>query len=232
MSLPEGTYAGVSADPLREELPDGARPFTGKVEVLTDEGLGILVVMKGQVTAARYQDRTGDHRGKEAITYLLHRSQEIDLPVRYAQYRYSHDESREAMEFCREEGLSMQEVAGRAREPVGAGLDDTLLTRLSGQPGVRAVSIFFEGFPVQSAGDGDFEHVAAMAEDFLRAGRTMAENLRMGALDQITLESDQEKCIIAPYGDLFLCLLTDADANLGLIRLAVRNIQKKMKGRG
>jgi len=232
MSLPEGTYAGVSADPLTEDHPDGARPFTGKVEVRTDEGKGILVVAKGQVTAARYQDGAGDHRGRDAVTYLLNRSREIDLPVQYAQYRYSQEELREAIGTCREEGLSLNEEYGRVREGGGALPEGALLMRLSGQPGVRAVSVFFEGFPVQSAGDGDFEQVAAMAEDFLRAGRTMAGNLRMGALDQIILESDQKKCIIAPYGDLFLCLLTDADANLGLIRLAVRNIQNEMKERG
>ncbi|HOT03323.1 MAG TPA: roadblock/LC7 domain-containing protein [Methanolinea sp.] len=232
MSLPEGTYAGVSADPLREDHPDGARPFTGKVEVLTDEGKGLLVVVKGQVTAACYQDREGVHRGRAAVTYLLNRSREIDLPVRYAQYHYSYDELQEANEICREEGLFLKGEDRRIVEPVVSGPDDTLLKRLSGQPGVRAVSIFFEGFPVQSAGDGDFEQVAAMAEDFLRAGRKVAENLRMGVPDQIILESDQKKCIIAPYGDLSICLLTDADANLGLIRLAMRSIQREMKERG
>ena len=232
MSLPEGTYAGVSADPLRENHPDGARPFTGKVEVRTDEGKGFLVVVNGQVTAACYGDREGDHRGRDAITYLLNRSREIDLPVRYAQYRYSHDELRDAIEICRGEGLFLNGEDRSAREPAASGTDDTLLKRLSGQPGVRAVSVFFEGFPVQSAGDGDFEQVAAMAEDILRAGRKVAENLRMGALDQITLESDQKKCIIAPYGDLSLCLLTDPDANLGLIRLAMRSIQREMNEKG
>jgi predicted regulator of Ras-like GTPase activity (Roadblock/LC7/MglB family) len=121
-------------------------------------------------------------------------------------------------------------------EPGGAspkgGLDDALLHRLVSQHGVIAVSVFFEGFPVQSIGEGDFEQVAAMAEDFLRAGKKMAGNLRMGVLDQIILESDQRKCIIAPYGDLYLCLLTDTAVNLGLIRLAIHTIQSELQGRG
>jgi predicted regulator of Ras-like GTPase activity (Roadblock/LC7/MglB family) len=53
----------------------------------------------------------------------------------------------------------------------------------------------------------------------------MTGNLKMGGLGQITLEAGEKKCIIVPYGDLFLCLLTRADTNLGLIRLAIRNLQ-------
>lgn len=232
MSLPEGTYAGVSAVPLEENRPDGTYPFTGKVEVLMEEGVGLMVVGNGQVAAAFYHGKAGDFKGKDALVHLLNPSAATDLGARYHQYRYSPDQFREAIAICREEGLSLQETNGRSGEPERKGLDDALLTRLSGQPGVRAVSIFFEGFPVQHIGDGDFEQVAAMAEDFLRAGRKMAENIGMGVLDQIILESDQRKCIIAPYGDLYLCLFTDADANLGLIRLAIRTIQKELNVRG
>jgi predicted regulator of Ras-like GTPase activity (Roadblock/LC7/MglB family) len=49
--------------------------------------------------------------------------------------------------------------------------------------------------------------------------------MRMGLLDQIILEAGEKKCIIVPYGDLSLCVLTRADANLGLIRLAIRHLQ-------
>ncbi|HII75818.1 MAG TPA: roadblock/LC7 domain-containing protein [Methanolinea sp.] len=231
MSLPEGTYAGVSSDPVQEDRPGGASPFTGKVEILTDEGAGLLIVDNGRVDAAYYHDNAGDYRGKDAVVHLQHRSEEAGLSIRYIQYRYSPGQASDAIQICRREGLSLFEEDTHAKKPVRAGLDDALIARLSGQPGVRAVSIFFEGFPVQSVGDGDFEQVAAMAEDFLRAGRKMAENIRMGVPDQITLESDQGKCIIAPYGDLFLCLLTDSDANIGLIRLAIRTIQKELKGR-
>jgi len=104
-------------------------------------------------------------------------------------------------------------------------LDDKRLQGIQKQPGVIAVLAFFEGFPVKSTGSGDFEQVAAVAEDFLRAGEKMTGNLKMGGLGQITLEAGEKKCIIVPYGDLFLCLLTRADTNLGLIRLAIRNLQ-------
>jgi predicted regulator of Ras-like GTPase activity (Roadblock/LC7/MglB family) len=104
-------------------------------------------------------------------------------------------------------------------------LEDKRLFGIQKQPGVLAVTAFFEGFPVKSTGSGDFEQVAAVAEDFLRAGEKMAGDMKMGGLGQIILEAGERKCIIVPYGDLFLCLLTTADSNLGLIRLAIRNLQ-------
>ena len=105
-------------------------------------------------------------------------------------------------------------------------LEDQRLLRIQKQPGVLAVIAFFEGFAVKSMGSGDFEQVAAIAEDLLRAGEKMAGDMKIGALGQIILEAGERKCIIVPYGDLFLCLFTRADANLGLIRLALRNLQE------
>ncbi len=106
-------------------------------------------------------------------------------------------------------------------------LDENLLEVIHKQPGVLTVIAFDEGFTVKSIGDGEFEEeqVAAIAEDFLRAAAKITSDMMMGALHQITLEGREKKCIIAPYGDLSLCLLTTSDANLGLIRLAIRNLQ-------
>lgn len=110
--------------------------------------------------------------------------------------------------------------------------DEAQLLKIRNQPGVIAVSAFFEGFPVQSVGDEDFEHVAALAEDFLRAGSKVACELGIGNVDQLILETSQNKCIIAPCGDLSLCVLTRSDAQLGLIRVLLRGIQKELGVRG
>ncbi len=232
MSLPEGTYAGISAVPLQEEHPDGTHPFSGRVEVLTGNGSGILIIDKGRVIAAHFRNQTSDFKGKEVIAHLMRSAGDKDLNLQYVQYKYTPEQIAEAKKICRKEGLCMLEKDVGSQPPTKNGLDDALLHRLFNQRGVIAVSVFFEGFPVQSIGEGDFEQVAAMAEDFLRAGKKMAENLRMGVLDQIILESDERKCIIAPYGDLYLCLLTNRDVNLGLIRLAIHNIQIELEGRG
>ena len=94
-------------------------------------------------------------------------------------------------------------------------LDESKLQKILSQPGVIAVSAFFEGFPVQSMGDADFEHVAASAEDFMRAGVKIAEDMKAGPLEQMILETAENKFIIAPCGDLFLCVFTTADTQLG-----------------
>jgi predicted regulator of Ras-like GTPase activity (Roadblock/LC7/MglB family) len=110
-------------------------------------------------------------------------------------------------------------------------LDDKRLEAIRRQPGVLAVLAFYEGFVVKSVGGGDFDQAAAAAEDFLRSGEKIVSDMRMGRLLQITLEAGDKKCIVVPCGDLYLCLLTRANVNLGLIRLMIRNLQG-MEGAG
>ncbi|MGA2934174.1 MAG: roadblock/LC7 domain-containing protein [Methanomicrobiales archaeon] len=104
-------------------------------------------------------------------------------------------------------------------------LDERMIQKILKQPGVIAVSTFFEGFAVQSAGRADFEQVAAHAEDLFRAGKKIAREIDIGPLSQIILETGKGKLIIAPYGDLNVCIFTESDANLGLIRVAVKSMQ-------
>ncbi|HEX3001386.1 MAG TPA: roadblock/LC7 domain-containing protein [Methanoregula sp.] len=110
--------------------------------------------------------------------------------------------------------------------------DEARLWKLRNQPGVIAVSAFFEGFPVQSVGEEDFEHVAALAEDFLRAGSKVACEMGIGSVDQLILETSRNKCIIAPCGDLSICVLTRSDAQLGLIRVLLQGIQNELNVQG
>ena len=104
-------------------------------------------------------------------------------------------------------------------------MEEVKLQGIASQPGVVGVSAFYEGFPVISIGEGDFEQVAAISEDLLRAGVRIASDLQIGDLEQVILETPEGKLIIAPYGDLFLCVHTAADAHLGLIRLAIKGVQ-------
>lgn len=110
----------------------------------------------------------------------------------------------------------------------GSGLlENTYLESIQRQPGVLAVLAFYEGFAVKFIGNGDFEKVAAVAEDFLRSGQKIVTDMNMGGLDLITLEAEGKKCIVAPYGDLCLCVITTGDVNLGLIRIMIRLLQEK-----
>ncbi|HUK92442.1 MAG TPA: roadblock/LC7 domain-containing protein, partial [Methanomicrobiales archaeon] len=104
-------------------------------------------------------------------------------------------------------------------------LDERMIQKILKQPGVIAVSTFFEGFAVQSAGRADFEQVAANAEDLFRAGKKIAREIDIGPLNQIILETGRGKLVIAPHGDLNVCVFTEPDANLGLIRVAIRSMQ-------
>jgi predicted regulator of Ras-like GTPase activity (Roadblock/LC7/MglB family) len=104
-------------------------------------------------------------------------------------------------------------------------IEERMIQKILRQPGVIAVSTFFEGFAVQSAGRADFEQVAANAEDLFRAGTKIAREIDIGPLNQIILETGKGKLIIAPHGDLNVCVFTEPDANLGLIRVAIRGMQ-------
>lgn len=104
-------------------------------------------------------------------------------------------------------------------------LENSYFEIIQRQAGVLAVLAFYEGFAVKTIGSGDFEKVAAVAEDFLRSGQKIISDMNMGGLDQITLEAGDKKCIVAPYGDLCICLITTGDVNLGLIRIMIRLLQ-------
>jgi predicted regulator of Ras-like GTPase activity (Roadblock/LC7/MglB family) len=171
---------------------------------------------------------------------------EAGMSQTFSLHAYSPVELSQAVGISKKEGLLLakDEPAGEdlpAAAPVPAGgedaartspqmLDEEKLRKILDQPGVIAVSAFFEGFPVQSIGDADFEHVAASAEDFARAGSKIAEEMNIGSLDQLILETGTNKLIIAPCGDLYLCIFTRADAQLGLLRVVLRSIQNEING--
>lgn len=54
--------------------------------------------------------------------------------------------------------------------------------------------------------------------------------MMIGNLDQLILETSTNKFIIAPCGDLYLCIFTRADAQLGLIRVVLKSIQREIAG--
>lgn len=108
---------------------------------------------------------------------------------------------------------------------------ERLISAFTALPGVVGSALVAEGFPVyQQGSDVDFEHVAAATEDMVRAGTRIAGELQLGQTGQIILETPEYKVIIAPINDMFLCVLTRTDTNLGLIRLNIRNAQQIREG--
>jgi predicted regulator of Ras-like GTPase activity (Roadblock/LC7/MglB family) len=195
--------------------------------VVAEEGTGLILTDRGNLIAACFEgkkDRLGGIKAIERINYPMvffgGKRQEISL------FRYDPLEFQEALAICVSKNLVVPLEKQVQITAIPPRLDEGKLNSILQQPGVMAISVFFEGFPVQSFGNADFDQIAAMAEDLLRAGRKMIANMRLGQFEQILIETTEKKIIIAPFGDLFLCLYTAPEANLGLIRLALHSLNK------
>ena len=234
MKFPPGTKGATFTDPRDEGFARARRIFCGAIDITTRTGHGFILTDHGRLVAAYFEDNNDRFRGKDALARLSLESEGDDLPQTFSLRRYTNGEFELAVQISRDESLLLapeslvyggQEKKTRTNAP--AHLDEASLKKILDQPGVLAVSAFFEGFPVWSMGVADFEHVAASAEDFTRAGTRVAQELGIGFLDQLILETSRNKFIIAPCGDLYLCIFTRADAQLGLIRVILKSIQQE-----
>lgn len=218
--LPDGVSLGRLRGPLAA-LASISPHFTGAVRIDESEGTGFVLVQSGSPYAAAFED-TGKGlllSGDEAYRDLLDRSS-----LNYELIAYTAEETEAAREVSRETGCLISEDGVKPAARTGSA-DTGCFEQIARQPGVIAVSVFHEGFALQSLGSADFEQVAAVAEDLLRAGTRITGDMEMGDLSQMILETPAGKLIIAPYGDLSLCILAKPDANLGLIRLSIRGMQ-------
>jgi predicted regulator of Ras-like GTPase activity (Roadblock/LC7/MglB family) len=246
MKFPAGTDGGTISNPQDEGFIRELMSFVGAIEIETGSGHGFILTENGKLISAYFRSDQGEFRGKEALSHMTMDSDGTEEQT-FSLRKYDPSEFSHAVRISREEKLLLAEEPAPPKEalpvtpspavPAAAKpavppelLDETRLRKIISQPGVIAVSAFFEGFPVQSIGDADFEHVAASAEDFWRAGLKIAQEMKIGNLDQLILETAQNKFIIAPCGDLYLCIFTTAEAQLGLIRVVLKSIQKEITG--
>jgi predicted regulator of Ras-like GTPase activity (Roadblock/LC7/MglB family) len=244
MKLPAGTDGGTITNSREENFSNELADFCGAVEIQTSTGTGFILVRRDRMQAAMFRTITDSYPGRTALSFITMDPGATGAGTRFHLRKYNDAEFARAFEICRNAGLlivsqetllpdtapSPGKTVEKTREASGvplAFLDQSKLKKILSQPGVIAVSAFFEGFPVQSMGDADFEHVAASAEDFVRAGVKIAEDMSVGPLEQMILETSENKFIIAPCGDLFLCVLTTADTQLGLIRVVLKSIQSE-----
>ncbi len=232
--LPDGRMLGKMQGSL-QNLMSISPGFTGALRITGPEGGGFLVVEAGCPIAARFEedDWVSIRTGEEAVERIR------SLPVLDCEMiAYAPGELEEAWDYCCDGGCAIaRDVPGdeEEQEPepepvdVAAMMSAERLEQIGKQPGVIAVSVVHEGFALQSIGNADVEQVAAVAEDLLRAGTRIVRDMEMGDLAQIILESPEGKLITAPYGELFICVFTEPDAHLGLIRLAIRRIQEDLR---
>ena len=216
--LPEGRGVANLKGSYKELIE-----FTGEIIAGVcahgQNGDGYLLIENGIPVIAQYNENETELRGNDAVIFFR---EQAYLECSIASYTES--QLREVITHS----IKNKWLVDQASLPVEYETpltDDEKLDRILRQPGVIAVSSFYEGFPVNSRGNGDFEHVAAIAEDLLRAGANISDDLEIGLLEQIILETPEGKCILAPFGDLFLVVLTTTRANLGLIRLAIKGVQ-------
>ncbi len=244
MKLPAGTDGGTITNPQDETFFNELKAFCGAVEIRTSSGTGFILVNEGRLQAAMFRTATDSYKGGSALSSMTMDSGDAGAAQTFHLRKYNDAEFARALEICSQSGLLIAEeetpaptaeppladTGETSRETSGAPpeLDQSKLKKILSQPGVIAVSAFFEGFPVQSMGDADFEHVAASAEDFMRAGVKIAQDISAGPLEQMILETAENKFIIAPCGDLFLCVFTTADTQLGLIRVVLKSIQSEV----
>ena len=245
MKLPAGTDGGTIASPLDEKFFDDLADFRGAVEIRASSGIGFILMDEGRLQAAMFRTATDSYQGKSALSHITKDFDDSGAVQPFHLRKYSDTEFARALAICLDSRLliadeetppsapapSLAKTAEKVRETAGGSpeyLDEDKLKKILIQPGVIAVSAFFEGFPVQSMGDADFEHVAASAEDFMRAGVKIAQDMNAGPLDQMILETAENKFIIAPCGDLFLCVFTTAETQLGLIRVILKSIQSEV----
>jgi predicted regulator of Ras-like GTPase activity (Roadblock/LC7/MglB family) len=226
MKLPQGRVLGAIEDPLQKNSLQNLLTFVGVIEISMGTGKGYILADSGNIFAACFRDDSGIFKGREALAHLKERGSNRDRNLLFTLRSYDAEEFTEANGAFSNAGMQISHPQDRTASTVKNILDRDKLSNLIGQPGVIAVSIFFEGFAVQSIGEADFEQVAAVAEDLLRASKKIAHDLKIGELDQVLLETGENKCIIAPYQDLYICLISRNDANLGLIRLALKNLTK------
>jgi predicted regulator of Ras-like GTPase activity (Roadblock/LC7/MglB family) len=242
MRLPAGTVEGIITNPKKEGLFQYLMTFKGLIETETPSGHGFILINKGIPVSAYFKNADALFRGHPALAPMnMESDTDFENPQTLNVRKYTDDEYSRAVQISHEEDLIIHKPgtpAGGDNEDLFTDepaeppepLDETKLKKIKGLAGVIAVAAFYEGFALQSLGDADFEHVAASAEDLMRAGTKIARDLKIGALDQMILETDENKFIIAPCGDLYICVFTTADAHLGLIRVVLKNIQSEISG--
>jgi len=241
MRLPAGTVEGIISNPEREGLRQFLMTFRGLIETETPSGHGFILVDNGKLVASYFKNARGIFRGDDALAPMDMESQgDFSSSQIFNVRKYSDEEFFRSVQIAQEEDLLLHEPVTLGDEGIEPDideiadlpepLDETKLKKIKSLSGVIAVAAFYEGFSIQCIGNADFEHVAASAEDLLRAGTRIARDLKIGSLDQMILETDENKFIIAPCGDLFICVFTTAEAHLGLIRVVLKNIQSEISG--
>ncbi|MFB6204113.1 MAG: roadblock/LC7 domain-containing protein [Candidatus Nanohaloarchaea archaeon] len=79
-------------------------------------------------------------------------------------------------------------------------------------------------------GDIDDDQVGAMTASTVGSGETASDALNMGGVNQVTIESEDGKLVSTGAGEEgILTILTEADVNMGLVKVEMEKAVKKVK---
>ncbi len=107
---------------------------------------------------------------------------------------------------------------------------DEVLRNLNKEIGVTGSAVVSkDGLIIASGLDQDDEAVAGMAASVFQSASTTAGIMSIGTINMITLESDKGKAFMIDLPDAFLVVLTDAEVNLGRIRIEIRKAANILK---
>ncbi len=238
MLLPEGRPVTASTATLADLLKAYGQTFKGCILVHRAEqgpaSDGFVLMDNGTVLAAAFSSQGINLYQLDA----LHRMMALE-GIESRVVALTDEEVQAAIRDV--PGSAINVAAGRPGNPEAPGKPsappiarekseyDRILPMITALPGVLASALVADGLPVFQYGAADCEHIAAATEDIVRGGSRIAGELQLGGTEQIILETPGYKVIIAPVSDMFLCVLTRRDANLGLIRLNVRNMQTTLR---
>lgn len=76
----------------------------------------------------------------------------------------------------------------------------------------------------------DVETIGALISSVIRSARLAVEKMDYGDVKSFMLEADKNKLFFSRCKFGYLVVITNADANLGLIRVEMKNTVKKLEG--
>jgi predicted regulator of Ras-like GTPase activity (Roadblock/LC7/MglB family) len=244
VKLPYGNFIAETKKPIPDVLSEYSHGFRGCIHVLRAEdgraSEGFILIEDGNVLASAYNMLS---------TITLYQMNALERMMalkdtRLKIYSYNEKDKSQLLESYPDAIIVGQGKKGEQPEEPAAVPDDTyeaqekqavpyesMLSTVLLLPGVVATALVADGFPIYQKGEQqvDFEHIAVATEDMVRSGTRIATELQLGSTEQIILETPDYKAIIAPIDDMFLCVLAKADANLGLVRLSIKNVQNNLR---
>lgn len=103
--------------------------------------------------------------------------------------------------------------------------DIKLIGQIKKLNGIVAISVFNDDRNILLMGDVDIEPLLKIARSMLATTRKISPMVEWGSFVHMTLQIPEGNVIIAPYHDVYLCLLTTRTINIGHIRRILRDLQ-------